>query len=155
MRKTRAKKRELAPDPRFKDPTVTRFVNNLMWAGEKSKAFGIFYGAMDVISDRTGEDPHEIWKKAVSNATPSVEVKTRRLGGSNLQIPIDIRPDRRISMSMKWLISYARKRSGKSMAEKLAAELIAASRGEGETIKKKETVHKMAESNKAYSHFRV
>lgn len=155
MRKNRAQKRDLSPDPRFGDPMVTRFVNNMMWDGKKSLAFSIFYEAMDIIEEKSKEDPHEVWKKAVSNATPNVEVKSRRIGGANFQIPIDIRPERKLAMSMKWLIGFARRRAGKSMAQKLAAELMAASKGEGETIKKKETTHKMAESNKAFSHFRV
>jgi small subunit ribosomal protein S7 len=156
MRKTKAKKRPLAPDPRYGDPMVTQFVNNLMLQGKKSTAYGIFYGAMDLIDGSSSEDNgYETWKKAVQNATPSVEVKSRRIGGSTYQIPIEIRPDRRLSMSMKWLIMFARKRSGRSMAEKLASELTAAAKGEGATVKKKEDVHKMAESNKAFSHFRV
>jgi small subunit ribosomal protein S7 len=155
MRKTKAKKRPIAPDPRYNDPQVTQFVNNLMYEGKKSVSYGIFYDAMDRIEQMTKENGHEIWKKALQNATPAVEVKSRRIGGATFQIPIEIRPERRVSMSMKWLISFARKRSGRSMAEKLAAELVAASKGEGATIKRKEDTHRMAESNKAFSHFRV
>jgi small subunit ribosomal protein S7 len=156
MRKTKAKKRPLAPDPRYSDPMVTQFVNNLMLQGKKSTAYGIFYNAMELIDNSSSEDNgYETWKKAVQNATPNVEVKSRRVGGSTYQIPVEIRPDRRLSMSMKWLIMFARKRSGRSMAEKLSAELTAAAKGEGATVKKKEDVHKMAESNKAFSHFRV
>jgi small subunit ribosomal protein S7 len=155
MRKTKAKKRPIAPDPRYNDPQVTQFVNNLMYEGKKSVSYGIFYDAIDRIEEMTKENGHEIWKKALQNATPTVEVKSRRIGGSTFQIPIEIRPERRVSMSMKWLISFARKRSGRSMAEKLAAELVAASKGEGATIKRKEDTHRMAESNKAFSHFRV
>lgn len=155
MRKVRAKKRMLKPDPRFKDPLVTRFVNNLMWSGKKSRAFAIFYEAMDIIAEKTKEDPHEVWKKALNNVMPSVEVKSRRIGGSTFQIPAEIRPDRRISMTMKWLIQFSRKRSGNSMGQKLAAEVMAAAKGEGAAVKKKEEVHRMADANKAFSHFRV
>jgi len=155
MRKSRAKKRERSPDPRFSDPMVTRFVNNLMWSGKKSLAFRIFYDAMDVIADTTGEDPHAVWKKALANAMPEVEVRSRRIGGSTFQIPTEIRQDRKMAMGIKWVITYARARNGKSMAEKLAAELIAASKKEGASIKKREDVHRMAEANKAFSHFRV
>jgi small subunit ribosomal protein S7 len=143
------------PDPRFKDPLVTRFVNNLMMGGKKSVAFSIFYDSMDLIEDRTKESGYETWKKAMTNVTPAVEVKSRRVGGSTFQIPIEIRGDRKISMAIKWLISFSRKRNGKSMSEKLAAEIIAASKGEGSTIRKKEDVHRMADANKAFAHFRV
>jgi len=155
MRKSKAKKRPIAPDPRYADTLVTQFVNNLMYSGKKSTGYSIFYDAMDRIEQSTKENGHEVWKRAVQNATPNVEVKSRRIGGATFQIPIEIRPERRMSMSMKWLISFARKRSGRSMADKLAGELIAASKGEGATIKRKEDTHKMAESNKAFSHFRV
>ena len=155
MRKTKAKKRPITPDPRYNDTLVTQFVNNLMYSGKKSTGFSIFYDAMDRIEQITREDGHEIWKKALQNATPNVEVKSRRIGGATFQIPIEIRQERRTSMSMKWLISFSRKRSGRSMAEKLAGELVAASKGKGATIKRKEDTHKMAESNKAFSHFRV
>lgn len=155
MRKSKAKKRPLAPDPRYNDPLVTRFVNNLMWAGKKSVAYKLFYDAMDRIEEKSGENGHEIWKKAVANATPGVEVKSRRIGGATFQIPTEIRPDRKISVSIKWLISYARGRNGKSMAEKLSEELMAAAKGEGPTIKKKDDTHRMAEANKAFAHFRV
>ena len=126
-----------------------------MWQGKKSTAFAIFYDAIERIEKQTGENGYEIWKKALSNATPGVEVKSRRIGGANFQIPTEIRPDRKISLSIKWLIGYSRKRSGKSMAEKLAAEVMAAANNEGATIKKKEDVHKMAEANKAFAHFRA
>ncbi len=155
MRKSTPKKKILKPDTKYHDPLVTRFVNNLMWQGKKSIAYGIFYDAMDLVEKQIGENGYEVWKKAVSNATPGVEVKARRIGGANFQIPTEIRPDRKISLSMKWLISYTRKRSGRSMAEKLAAEVIAAAKGEGATIKKREDVHKMAEANKAFAHFRT
>ena len=154
MRKLKPKKRYLPLDPKFNDALVTRFVNMMMYEGKKSITFGIFYDAIDLVEKQTGENGYEIWKKALSNVTPGVEVKSRRIGGANFQIPTEIRPDRKISLSMKWLIGFARKRSGKSMAEKLSAEVVAAAKGEGATIKKKEDVHKMAEANKAFSHFR-
>ncbi len=155
MRKLKPKKRILAPDTKFNDPLVTRFVNTMMWGGEKSTASGIFYSALELAEQQTGENGYEVWKKAIANSTPGVEVKSRRIGGANFQIPTEIRPDRKISLSMKWLIQYSRKRSGKSMAEKLAAEIVAASKNEGSTIKKREDVHKMAEANKAFAHFRT
>lgn len=155
MRKRKPKKRVLMPDPRFKDAMVTRFVNNMMWNGKKAVAFEIFYDAMDIIEKRLKKDPHEVWKKAVNNAMPQVEVRSRRIGGATFQIPTEIRATRKISIGMKWLIKFARKRSGKGMAQKLAAELIAASKNEGAAVKRKEDTHKMAESNKAFAHFRV
>ena len=126
-----------------------------MWQGKKSTAFRIFYDAMDLIKDRTKQDEHGIWKKALNNAMPQVEVRSRRIGGATFQIPTEIRPKRKISIGMKWLIKFARSRSGKGMAEKLASELIAASKGEGAAVKRKEDTHKMAESNRAFAHFRV
>lgn len=154
MRKLKPKKRYLPLDPKFNDAVVTRFVNMMMWQGKKSITFGIFYDALDIVEKQTGESGYEVWKKALSNVTPGVEVKSRRIGGANFQIPTEIRPDRKVSLSMKWLIQYSRKRSGKSMAEKLAAEIVAAAKGEGATMKKKEDVHKMAEANKAFAHFK-
>lgn len=155
MRKKRPKERIIQPDPRFGDPMVTQFVNNLMMQGKKSTSFAIFYAAMDVIKERAGEDPHGIWKKALNNAMPQVEVRSRRIGGATFQIPTEIRAKRKISIGMKWLIRFARARSGKGMADKLAAELLAASKGEGAAVKRKEDTHKMAESNRAFAHFRV
>ena len=155
MRKRKPKVRIIAPDPRYGDPTVTQFVNNLMLQGKKSVAFRIFYDAMDIIKERTKQDEHGIWKKALNNAMPQVEVRSRRIGGATFQIPTEIRAKRKVSIGMKWLIGFARKRSGKGMAEKLAAELIAASKGEGAAVKRKEDTHKMAESNRALAHFRV
>jgi len=154
MRKTAAKKRYLAPDPIYQDPMITRFVNNLMLDGKKSVAFDCFYGALDRIT-KNGENGYEVWKKAMENTMPGVEVKSRRVGGSTFQIPTPIREERKLFLTMRWLINYSRKRNGKSMAEKLAAEFTAASKGEGASVKKKEDVHKMAEANKAFSHFRV
>ena len=157
MRKTKPKKRILLPDPRYQDPYVTRFVNNLMIDGKKSKSYDIFYGAMDIIEAKTKDSektPLEVFKAALDNITPQVEVKSRRVGGATFQVPMEIRPDRKISISMKNLILYARKRSGKSMSEKLAAETIAAYNNEGAAYKKKEDTHRMAEANKAFAHFR-
>lgn len=155
MRKQRAKKRPLAPDPRFNDPLVTRFVNMLMWDGKKSVAYSIFYDAVEKVADSTKEEGYEVWKKALNNIMPAVEVRSRRIGGATFQIPTEIRPDRRISVGMKWLINFSRKRSGKTMADKLSAEIVAASKNEGASIKRRDDTHRMAEANKAFSHFRV
>jgi small subunit ribosomal protein S7 len=155
MRKSRAKRPELSPDPKFSDPMVTRFVNNLMYSGKKNTALDIFYDAMASIEEKTKEPGLDTWKKALANVMPSVEVRSRRVGGATFQIPTEVRPDRKISLSIKWLIQYSRERKDKSMAEKLAAEIIAAAKGEGAAVKKREDVHKMAEANKAFSHFRV
>jgi small subunit ribosomal protein S7 len=155
MRKRKPKVRIIAPDPRYKDPMVTQFVNNLMWQGKKGVAFSIFYEAMDMIKERTKQDEHAIWKKALNNAMPQVEVRSRRIGGATFQIPTEIRAKRKLSIGMKWVIRFARQRSGKGFAEKLASELIAASKGEGAAVKRKEDTHKMAESNRAFAHFKV
>ena len=155
MRKAQAKKLPLAPDARFNDKMVTRFINNLMWDGKKSSAIKIFNDAVDKVSSITGEDGYEIWKKALSNVTPAVEVRSRRIGGATFQIPTEVRADRKISLSIKWLVRYSRERNGKTMSDKLANEIIAASKGEGAAFKKKEDVHRMAEANKAFSHFKV
>lgn len=154
MRKERAKKRELLPDPRFNDQLVTRFVNNLMLHGKKSIAFDIFYEAIDIVSQKTEGNGLETWKQALTNVMPHVEVRSRRVGGANFQIPMQIRPDRKVTMAMKWLIGYSRKRNEKSMAAKLAGEILAASKEEGAAVKKRMDTHKMAEANKAFSHFR-
>ncbi len=155
MRKAQAKKLPLAPDGRFNDKQVTRFINNLMWEGKKSTAISIFYDAVDKVSKMTGEDGYETWKKAIVNVTPAVEVRSRRIGGATFQIPAEVRADRKISLSMKWLIRYSRERNGRTMADKLAGEIIAAAKGEGAAFKKKEDTHRMAEANKAFSHFKV
>ena len=158
MRKRSAKKRPLLPDPRFNDQLVTRFVNNLMWSGKKSIAFTIFYDAIDIVDEKKQDDDKsalELWKEALTNVMPHVEVRSRRIGGATFQIPNPIRPDRKISTAMKWLISFARKRNEKSMAQKLAAEILAASKEEGAAVKKRVDTHKMAEANKAFSHFRL
>lgn len=154
MRKARAKKRPLLADPKFQDKEVTRFVNNLMLHGKKSLAYNIFYDAMKIVDDKVEESGLDTWKKALENVTPQVEVRSRRVGGATFQIPQPIRDDRKISMGMKWLILYAKKRNEKTMAEKLAAEVIAASKEEGAAHKKKEDTHRMADANKAFSHFR-
>ena len=157
MRKARAKKRVLLPDPKFNDTLVTRFVNNLMWDGKKSTALEVFYDALDIVADKTKDAEKsalEIWKDALSNVMPHVVVRSRRVGGATFQIPMQIRPDRKVSMAIKWLIKYARLRNEKSMAQKLAAEIIAASKEEGAAVKKRMDTHKMAEANKAFSHFR-
>jgi small subunit ribosomal protein S7 len=157
MRKRQAKKRPLLPDPKFNDQLVTRFVNNLMWDGKKSVAFKVFYDAIDIVDSKNQDEEKtalEIWKDALSNVMPHVEVRSRRVGGATFQIPMQIRPDRKISTAMKWLISYARKRNEKSMAQKLASEILAAAKEEGAAVKKRMDTHKMAEANKAFSHFR-
>ena len=155
MRKSQAKKLPLAPDPRYNDKQVTRFVNNLMWEGKKSVAFEIFYDAIEKVAKQTNEDGYEVWKKALANVTPAVEVRSRRIGGATFQIPAQVRNDRKISLSIKWLIRYSRARNGRSMADKLAGEIVAASKGEGAAFKKKEDTHRMAEANKAFAHFRI
>ncbi len=147
-------KHKTLPDPKFGDEQVTKFVNNLMYDGKKSKSLDIFYNAIDIIAEKSGEDGLEIFRKALQNVTPQVEVRSRRVGGANFQIPQAVREDRKKSLAMKWLISYARNRNERSMAMKLANELLAASKEEGAAFKKKEEVHKMAEANKAFSHFR-
>ena len=155
MRKAQAKKLPLAPDGRFNDKQVTRFINNLMWDGKKSTAINIFYDAVDKVSKATGEDGYEIWKKAIVNVTPAVEVRSRRIGGATFQIPAEVRADRKISLSMKWLIKYSRERNGRTMADKLSNEIMSAAKGEGAAFKKKEDTHRMAEANKAFSHFKI
>ena len=155
MRKAQAKNLPLAPDPKFNDKLVTRFVNNLMWGGKKSTAYDIFYNAIDRVSKISGENGYEIWKRALNNVTPGVEVRSRRIGGATFQIPAEVRPDRKVSLSIKWLIRYSRDRNGKTMADKLANEIVAASKGEGAAFKKKEDTHRMADANKAFAHFRI
>ncbi|MEC8323164.1 MAG: 30S ribosomal protein S7 [Bacteroidota bacterium] len=157
MRKRQAKKRPILPDPKFNDQLVTRFVNMMMWDGKKSVAFKIFYDAIEVVDEKNTDEEKtalQLWKDALSNVMPHVEVRSRRVGGATFQIPMQIRADRKISTAMKWLISYARKRNEKSMAQKLAAEILAASKEEGAAVKKRVDTHKMAEANKAFSHFR-
>ena len=154
MRKARAKKRPLLPDPKFNDTLVTRFVNNLMLDGKKSIAFNIFYDAIDIVSEKTEGNGLETWKEALNNVMPHVEVRSRRVGGANFQIPMQVRQDRKVTLGMKWMILATRKRNERSMAQKLAAEILAASKEEGAAVKKRTEVHRMAEANKAFSHFR-
>lgn len=158
MRKGRPKKRILLPDPKFNDRLVTQFVNNLMLSGKKSIALGIFYEAIEMVGEKVkeeGKTPLDVWKQALSNITPQVEVKSRRVGGATFQVPIEVRQERKVSLSMKHMISFASARSGRSMAEKLAAEIVSAYNQEGGAYKRKEDMHRMAEANKAFAHFRI
>jgi small subunit ribosomal protein S7 len=157
MRKAKPQKRLLLPDPKYGDVLVTRFVNDIMKEGKKSIAYTIFYDTMDIIGEKmkeSGKTPVEIWKKALENVTPVVEVKSRRIGGANFQVPTEVRPERKISLSVKNIIKYARQRTGKSMSEKLSAEILAAYNNEGGAVKRKEDMHKMAEANKAFAFFK-
>jgi len=158
MRKGRPKKRILLPDPKFNDRLVTQFVNNLMESGKKSIAYGIFYDAIDIVAEKVKEEDKtalDVWKQALSNITPQVEVKSRRVGGATFQVPIEVRTERKVSLAMKNMISFARSRSGRSMSEKLAAEIVAGNNQEGGAYKRKEDMHRMAEANKAFAHFRI
>jgi small subunit ribosomal protein S7 len=154
MRKAKPKKRYVLPDPKFNDALVTSFVNNLMERGKKNLAFDIFYGAVDIVGEKTGENGLEVWRTALNNVMPVVEVKSRRVGGATFQVPIEIRPERKVSLGIKWLINYAKRRGEKTMMQRLAAEIMAAAKGEGAAVKKKDDTHRMAEANKAFSHFR-
>jgi small subunit ribosomal protein S7 len=154
MRKKRAEKRQITPDPRFHDVSVERFINNLMSDGKKSTARRLLYNALDLIGTRTQQEPIEVLRKAMANVSPAVEVRSRRVGGSTYQVPMEVRPDRRAALGIRWLIKYATDRREKSMEERLASELIAASNGEGGAAKKRDDVHRMAEANKAFAHFR-
>ncbi len=154
MRKAKPKKRYLLPDPIYSDTLVTRFVNNLMVQGNKSLSYSIFYNAVKIVEDKTGENGLETFKSALQNIMPAVEVKSRRVGGATFQVPVEVRPDRKISLGIKWMIKYARLRGEKTMKERLAGEILAASKGEGAAVKKKDDTHRMAEANKAFSHFR-
>lgn len=155
MRRRQAKKHTILPDPKYKDVLVTKFVNNMMMHGKKSVSFKIFYDALDIVQAKVQEEsPLDVWKKALTNITPGVEVRSRRVGGATFQIPTPVRDSRKQSLAMSWLISYSRKRNEKTMAQKLAAEIIAGSKEEGAAFKKKEDMHRMAEANKAFSHFR-
>jgi small subunit ribosomal protein S7 len=153
-RRQRAVKRETPVDPQFGSQTVTKFINSLMSDGKKSTAERIFYDAMRIVEEKTGQPGMNVFKQAVNNAKPTLEVKSRRVGGASLQVPVEVRPDRRTALAMRWLISFARARTEKTMSERLANELLAASRNEGNTIKKKEDTHRMAEANKAFAHYR-
>ncbi len=154
MRKSKPKKRYVLPDPKFQDTLVTKFVNYLMEQGKKSTAYTISYDAIEQVEKKTTEPGLEVWKRAMNNLMPSVEVKSRRVGGATFQVPIEVRPERKINLSIKWLIDFSRLRGEKTMMDKLAAEIIAASKGEGAAIKKKDDTHRMADANKAFSHFR-
>jgi small subunit ribosomal protein S7 len=161
MRKAKPKKRYVLPDPKFGDTLVTKFVNNLMVDGKKSIAYDIFYGAIDAVEQKANKNAEEktsgleIWRKALANVMPGVEVKSRRVGGATFQVPQEVRPERKESVGIKWLISYARKRNEKTMIDKLAGEILAASKGEGAAVKKKDDTHRMAEANKAFAHFKI
>lgn len=154
MRKSKPKKRYILPDPIYQDTLVTKFVNNLMMRGKKSIAYTIFYDAIKRVEDKTKENGIEVWKSALNNVCPAVEVKSRRVGGATFQVPVEVRPERKLSLGIKWMIKYARLRGEKTMMERLAGEIIAASKGEGASIKKKDDTHRMADANKAFSHFR-
>ncbi|MFT6034438.1 MAG: small subunit ribosomal protein S7 [Marivirga sp.] len=154
MRKAKPKKRYVLPDPKFGDTMVTKFVNYLMQDGKKSTAYAIFYDAVALVEEKTKESGVETWKKALANISPAVEVKSRRVGGATFQVPLEVRPERKVSLGIKWMITYARKRGEKTMMERLAGEIIAGAKGEGAAIKKKDDTHRMAEANKAFSHFR-
>ena len=154
MRKGKSKPRVIVPDPKYSDVLVTKFVNNIMLQGKKNSAFDIFYEAIELVTQRSKEDGLEVWKKALANVTPSVEVRSRRVGGATFQIPSEIRPGRKQSIGMKNMVKYARTRHEKSMQEKLAGEILSAYKEEGSAFKKKEDMHRMAEANKAFSHFR-
>jgi len=155
MRKSKPKKRIILPDPKFGETVVTKFVNNIMLKGKKNIAYDIFYDAIDIVKEKSGEDGLEVWKKALANVTPSVEVRSRRVGGATFQIPTEIRPARKQSIGMKNMISFSRRRHEKSMSQKLAGEILAAYKEEGSAFKRKEDTHRMAEANKAFAHFRV
>ena len=154
MRKAKPKIRIILPDPKYNDVLVTQFVNNMMFGGKKNTAYRLFYEAMDIVADKTNEDPVDVWKNALANVTPNVEVRSRRIGGATFQIPSEIRSSRKMSIGMKNLIGFSRKRHEKSMGKKLAGEILAAYKEEGAAFKKKEDTHRMAEANKAFSHFR-
>ncbi|MCM8804011.1 MAG: 30S ribosomal protein S7 [Candidatus Omnitrophica bacterium] len=153
-RRKRAEKRVVEPDPRYNDYEVAKFVNKLMWDGKKLKAYNIFYTAMDIIKERTKQDPLVIFKKALSNVKPKLEVRPRRVGGATYQIPMEVPPHRSLSLAIRWIVESARSRKGKPMAERLVDEILEAAKGEGPSVKKKEDTHKMAESNRAFAHYR-
>lgn len=154
MRKKRAEKRRVAPDPKFGDVIVSKFINNIMYQGKKSTARTLVYDAFEIMAEKTGKEPLEVFRKALQNVAPSLEVRSRRVGGATYQVPVDVREDRRIALAIRWIKTYASSRRDKSMAGKLAAELIAASNNEGSSVKKREDTHRMAEANKAFAHFK-
>jgi len=153
-RRSRADVRETPPDPKFGSPIVTKFINKLMYDGKKSVAERIFYEAIDILEERSGQPGLQVFEQAINNSKPALEVKSRRVGGATYQVPVEVRPERRTALATRWLIGFARGRSEKSMSERLAGELLAASRGEGSTVKKKDDTHRMAEANKAFAHYR-
>ena len=153
-RRSKAIKRPVPPDPRYDSQTVSKFINSLMYQGKKSTAERIFYSAMDMIEERTGQPGVTVFKQAINNVKPALEVKSRRVGGASLQVPVEVRPERRTALAMRWVIDFARGRTEKTMQERLAAEFILASKGEGNAIKKKEDTHRMAEANRAFAHYR-
>jgi small subunit ribosomal protein S7 len=154
LRRKQAEKRRRLPDLKYDDILVGRFINCIMKRGSKQKAENVLYGAFDIIQERSNQDPLEIFKKAINNVQPVLEVRSRRVGGSNYQVPTEVRPERRTALAIKWILTYSREKAGKSMSEKLASELLAAANNEGNSVKKKEDVHRMAEANKAFAHFR-
>jgi len=154
MRKSKPKKRYILPDPKFQETLVTKFVNYLMVQGKKNVSYSIFYDAIDIVQEKTGESGLDVWKTALNNIMPAVEVKSRRVGGATFQVPLEVRPDRKVALGIKWMIQYARTRGEKTMVQRLAGEIISASKGEGSAVKKKDDTHRMAEANKAFSHFR-
>ncbi len=154
MRRRRAPERKVLPDPKYHSELVSKFINGLMLKGKKSKAEKIFYSAMDIIAEKTQKDPLEVFHKAMENVMPVLEVRSRRVGGATYQVPVEVREKRRRSLAIRWLVQFSRQRSEKTMAERLANELMAAARGEGSAVKKKEDTHRMAEANKAFAHFR-
>jgi small subunit ribosomal protein S7 len=154
MRKAKAKKRVILPDPKYGSELVAKFVNNMMWSGKKSTAYNIVYGALEVVEQKTQQNGLEVFQRALENVMPTVEVKSRRVGGATFQVPTEVKPERKMALGMKWLIKYARDKSGKSMTDKLATDILSASKGEGQAVKKKDDTHRMAEANKAFAHFR-
>lgn len=154
MRKKRAEKKYLKPDPKFNDILVAKFINYVMWSGKKSTARGIVYDSLDIIEQRTKKPALEVFKKAVQNVQPLVEVRSRRVGGATYQVPMEVRPERRVALAFRWIKTYSRERKDKSMAQKVAAELMAAANGEGSAVKKKDDTHRMAEANKAFAHYK-
>lgn len=154
MRKKQAEKRRVTPDPMYGDITVARFINNLMLQGKKSTARRVFYNALEIVGNKTQQEPLEVFRKALNNVSPAVEVRSRRVGGSTYQVPMEVRPDRRVALGIRWILKYAKDRREKSLDEKLASEFIAAANGEGSAVKKREDVHRMADANRAFSHFR-
>ena len=153
-RRREVPKRRIIPDPKYKDKLVSKFTNTLMYDGKKAVAEGILYGAFDVIGERFKEDPLEVFRKALDNVKPKLEVKSRRVGGATYQVPVEVRPERRVALAMRWIVTYARDRGEKTMRERLAAEFVDASQGRGNAVKKKDDTHKMAEANKAFAHYR-